>query len=258
RRLARPLPRGDDIVRLIPPTPPLSAARARNQASELRDPLAARGVSDEPFEPAHPRLLPFRADDPPSGGLSVGRGLLVEELRGGRVLFQHRSIRLLETVAALLVGVDPVAVLLTGGEGLSPRRPHPAFSFQRFRARGVHHAPDAPRPPRRETDRVAFVAEAAADAVDPADAQRLVHRLRPGDALLIASLLVIADQELRLPLVVLLEPPPELRGRRKEPRLHRMELYASGDRRREGARPSPTTRGMIRRDSGGSLSAGRV
>lgn len=56
---------------------------------------------------------------------------------------------------------------------------------------------DAARAPRREADRVARRPEAAAHAVDPTEAERLIDRLRPGEARLAGADLVQADQQLR-------------------------------------------------------------
>ena len=71
-----------------------------------------------------------------------------------------------------------------------------------------------------EADRVALVAEAPANAVDPAEAERLVDRLGPGDARPPGRLLVAADQKLEFALVVLLEPGAELRWLCEERGLH--------------------------------------
>ena len=91
-------------------------------------------------------------------------------------------------------------------------------------ARDVLGAPDAAGPPRREADRVAVLVEAAAHAVDPTEAQRLVDRFRPRDAGLARALLVEAGEELVGGVVVLREPRAELLRRREELRFRRHGL----------------------------------
>jgi hypothetical protein len=56
----------------------------------------------------------------------------------------------------------------------------------------------------------ARVVDRTADAIDPAEAERLVDRLRPRDAWPARALLVKADEELGRFLVVLLEPLAEV------------------------------------------------
>jgi hypothetical protein len=53
---------------------------------------------------------------------------------------------------------------------------------------------------------VALVVDAIDPAVDPAEAERLVDRLGPGQARLAGVFLPVADVDLVLGLVVLLEP----------------------------------------------------
>ena len=85
------------------------------------------------------------------------------------------------------------------------RRMHPALRLQLPDALDVDLAPDALLPPRREADLPCRVA-AARDAVDPAEAERLVERLLAGDAGLARADLVEADDLLARLVVVLLEP----------------------------------------------------
>src|SRR4029453_8849492 len=160
-------------------------------------------------------LVLLRAHHPPSGGLAVPRRLRVEERRRRPVLLERRSERRRETIPALLVGVDPGPIFAPGRERLLPRQMHPPGSIELLRPPDVHVAPDAARPARREPDGVSIGVQAPADAVDPADAESLVHRLRPGDARLSRALLVKPDEELFRGGVVLLEPLPQ-GGRRPE------------------------------------------
>src|SRR5690606_24125663 len=82
----------------------------------------------------------------------------------------------------------------------------------------VHRTPDAGRLPRGEPDAVRLFTQASTDAVDPAEAERLVDRFGPGDARSSGAFLVIADQELRGRLMVGLEPRAEIGGGGEERR----------------------------------------
>src|SRR5688572_25559247 len=81
----------------------------------------------------------------------------------------------------------------------------------------VDRAPVAARLARTEPYRVAGIVDASAHAVDPAETERLVNRLRPGDAGLARTLLVEPDQELGSPGVIGLQPGAKL-GRSSEER----------------------------------------
>src|SRR4029077_19190130 len=72
--------------------------------------------------------------------------------------------------------------LATLAERLQPRGAHAPPLRQLLDAADVHRAPVAGRLPRREPVHVALVVDASANAVDPPEAERLVHGLRPGDA----------------------------------------------------------------------------
>src|SRR4029453_9074117 len=98
---------------------------------------------------------------------------------------------------------------------------HQARLGEFLRALDVHRAPDAPGLPWCEADRVPLGVDRPADAVDPAEAQGLINRLRPGDAGLSRALLVEAHQELAARGVMLLEPRAELGRSGEERRLHR-------------------------------------
>src|SRR5689334_18182662 len=101
-------------------------------------------------------------------------------------------------------------------EGFAARRAHLPALDQLVSLGDVDLAPVAARLAGREADRVAVLVVAAADAVDPAEAQGHVDRLRPGHARLAAAALLEADRELRGRLVVALQPGGELARRGEE------------------------------------------
>src|SRR5205085_7707954 len=70
---------------------------------------------------------------------------------------------------------------------------HPAVGGERGEAGDIDRGPDAAPAARGEADAVGLVIDAVADAVDPAEAERLVARLRPGDRGRAGGLLAEAD-----------------------------------------------------------------
>ena len=121
-----------------------------------------------------------------------------------------------QLLRALFVRIDAGAVLLAQGERCATGVGHPPFLLELPDLGDVRRAPDARRLARCETDRVARLVDPPPHAVDPAEAQRLVHRLRPGQAGPAAVASVEADQELGGRGVVLLEPAAELDRRGKK------------------------------------------
>src|SRR5207244_11028442 len=109
----------------------------------------------------------------------------------------------------LFVGVQ-TALLLVALVGALASSGHQSRGLERLITGDVDLAPDAALAPRREADGVGVLAERFADAVDPAEAQRLVARLRPVDRRLAAALLPKADQQLRRGRVVRLQPAAEI------------------------------------------------
>src|SRR5688500_7344598 len=85
----------------------------------------------------------------------------------------------------------------------------------------VDRAPVARAPARRDAIHVALCIDRLPDAIDPPEAQALIEVIGPRDARPARPLLVHAYPELIRRRVVLLEPLPQLVGRRKELRLHR-------------------------------------
>jgi hypothetical protein len=81
---------------------------------------------------------------------------------------------------------------------------------------GVLLAPDTAWLARAEADLVAVVVDSLANAVDPAEAQGLIHGFVPVDARPAGVLLVEADEELKLAVVVRFQPPSEIGGSLEE------------------------------------------
>src|SRR5262249_28754085 len=152
------------------------------------------------------RRFALRAHQPERADPLVPRRLRAEELPGGAVGAELALVGRREPLRAVLVGVQPRALRGAGAHRLEPRGPHPARGLERLRAPDVDRAPDALRPARREPDREAVVVEAAADPIDPAEAERLVQRVGVGHAAIAGVDLEDADQQrLGVP-VILFEP----------------------------------------------------
>lgn len=100
---------------------------------------------------------------------------------------------------------------------------HLSFGDQRLSAVDVYIAPNTARPARRETNRVAGLVNFLADAVYPAEAERLIHRLGPGNAWFAGVFLVKAHQQFILCGVMLHKPRAEFGGCAKEGWLHELE-----------------------------------
>ena len=96
--------------------------------------------------------------------------------------------------------------LLARLECLAPGRGHQALCLQPGHLLDVHPAPVASLLPRGEALSVALRVDPVHHAVDPAEAQRLVHGLRPAHHLPAGGLLVEADPDLGLGVVVGGEP----------------------------------------------------
>src|SRR5262245_54412680 len=97
---------------------------------------------------------------------------------------------------------------------------HPSLALEDRHALRVDDAPDAAAATRSEANRVARFVDAAANAVDPPEAQGFVDRFGPGDARLARAALVEADEQLGCRLVVRFEPRAKIRRRFEECRFH--------------------------------------
>src|ERR687895_661939 len=122
-------------------------------------------------------------------------------------------------LVALLVRIGVGAGLLAGLEGPEAGGPHPSLLGEPRHLLDVDLAPIAARPARGEALHVPVLVDRVGAAVDPAEAERLVDRLGPAHRTLPGVLLVHADVDLGLGLVVLLEPVVELLGGLEEDRL---------------------------------------
>src|SRR5207245_4016201 len=91
----------------------------------------------------------------------------------------------------------------------------------------VDRAPDAASAPRREADRVAPVVDAAADPVDPPEAERFVDRLRPGDARAARVALVETNQQLAGAAMIAREPRAKVGRGGEEAGFHGNRSYAT-------------------------------
>src|SRR5262249_40109270 len=143
-----------------------------------RKPLPFRRELGQPPYAFEPRLLSLRAHDVPARGAPVRARLGVEEVPRRGLRSELRRVRLVEGLGALFVRVNTDAVLAARLVRAETGGAHPALPHQRLDAPHVDRAPDAPRLPRREADRVALVVDALPQPVDPAEAERLVDRLR--------------------------------------------------------------------------------
>src|SRR5438045_2130440 len=95
---------------------------------------------------------------------------------------------------------------------------------QRLHPADVDGAPDAARLAGRKADGVTAGVDTPPDPVDPAEAERLIHGLRPGNARPAGPLLVVADHEFRRMVVMLLQPRVEISGALKECDVHTLFL----------------------------------
>ena len=156
----------------------------------------------------------------------MGRDSPVARRLGG----EERPCLLLRPKTSLISGIeDPVPVLervrvrslrIAKRVGSEPRLGHAARCPQRFDLGDVDRAPDAARPPRRESLDECLVVQPFLEAVDPAEAERLVDRFGVREAFLPAPEFPEPDPKLGNLRVVPLEPAAECRGRREERRFH--------------------------------------
>src|SRR5918995_5144655 len=176
----------------------------------LRSPKGRYGTAlgrtlDQLSKASLPRVGALRAEDPVARRAPVaGRpGLpVVPSRRVGAqaLLVLGRQLRR----RLLLERVDAGPVLRACLEGAQAGRAHQALLPELRDLLDVDPAPVAPRLPRREALHVALGVDRVGAPVDPAEAERLVDRLRPGEARPSGALLPVAHVHLRIRVVVTL------------------------------------------------------
>ncbi len=98
------------------------------------------------------------------------------------VSFEFAGVWFDQLGTALFITVDAGSVFSSGREGFQTRGLHSLCLDQSLRDLGVHRAPRAARLARGETDLIAVVVDALANAINPAKAERFLDRLGPRDA----------------------------------------------------------------------------
>ena len=143
-------------------------------------------------------------------------GCACQKAQAGRVRLETLLLVVAERGRRPLVRVDRRPLLGPHIERLPSGRPHASLVDQLLGALRVDGTPDASLAAGREALGVTLLVEAVTHPVDPADAQRLVDGLRPGDRRPAGGLAVVADPQLVGLGMVLLEPRAELvRGSRR-------------------------------------------
>lgn len=122
----------------------------------------------------------------------------------------------LERIDAGPFGVARFECAKTGGV-------HSLRADQLFDAASVDVTPDTSRLSRREADLVAVRVDGSAKPIDPAKAKSFVHGLWPCDTRPRCVLLVEANPQLALGVVVLLEPRSPFLRRREELWRHQLQ-----------------------------------
>src|SRR6266542_540684 len=199
----------------------LGGGSRRRRAAEQPDPQAGGRIFDEPLEPAPPRFLLFGAHDEEDRDAPIAIRLRLEERPRLPVcleLFLERRIE--RHGPAPFERIEVRLLRIPSLECAQARRQHAGLFDELLRAARVHRAPDAVPFPRREPDHVAVHVDALAQPVDPADAQRFVHRLGPGDARTPGVFLMEPDPQLGSVGVMLPEPRAEVCGSGEERGLH--------------------------------------
>src|SRR5690348_16017421 len=198
----------------------MSRSRFAGRPLERTDRLAALGIRDKLRKPAPLRLFLLRAHHPIRRRPLIPGRLRLEEipslLVGAEFLLERRG----KLCVLPFVGIDGRLLLVAPLEGLESRRTHSSRPAKLLSAPDVYRAPDAGRFPRRKANGVAGFVDAPAYAIDPAKAERFIHRFRPGDAGLARASLMKPDEQLCRAVVILLQPIPERVGRCEEAGLH--------------------------------------
>ena len=183
------------------------------------DRLAAFGVGDQCIEPFLPRFFLFCSDYPEGCRAPVPGRLGLEEVPGlavGAEVALHFATEV--GLVALFVGV--LAGLVFGSfKCFDAGGAHSARVGEPLHLPYVHGAPLAFELARGEANGIGVSVDAPPDAIDPPEAQRLVHRLGIGDAGF-GRLLAEADPEFLALMVLCLQPAPKHLGRSKKDDFH--------------------------------------
>jgi len=150
---------------------------------------------DKHGKPFEPRFFPLCADNPPRGHPLVPGSLRTKKFPSALVCAKVLLVPTNELGALpLFVSVDSRHFWATSSKGLETCRTHQTYFLEMLDAFDVNGAPGAGRPARSKANRVAGFVDALSNAVDPAEAERHVHRIWPGDAGLSGTFFVEADQ----------------------------------------------------------------
>ncbi len=131
----------------------------------------------------------------------------------GLVLAQPSLVRRRQVTWRILVRIDARAFRRARLEGGHARRVCLAGIDDALHARDIDRAPDAAAATRREPLRPQLVVDAVADAVDPAECEADLHRVRVADRRLGDTLAIEPDPRLARGAVVRLDPPSQASGR---------------------------------------------
>ena len=189
------------------------------------DPLPRVRSRNQFPEPARARFLFLAGDHPPDRVLPITRRLTLKKLPRIRARAKLFLIRLAQDRRfPVLVRIDSRFLFPPRGESLQPRGTHSAQLRQLPHSPEVHGAPGAGRFARRETDLVALLIDRLTQTIDPPEAERFVHRFRPGDAGPAGIFFVEADSLLAAASVMNPEPVAEVRRGSEEKRPGRFHL----------------------------------
>jgi len=159
----------------------------------LSESLSSPWFSYQLFQPLEPCYFLFCTDDPPPDCFSIRGRLSVKEIPCGFVLPQPFLVRRIEIGAPLLVRINAGEVFFSCVKRGQAGWLHQTFIAQLSCALDVDRAPNAPPSPGRKSNGITQIIDPLTNPVDPAKAERFIHRLRPGYARLPRALLVITD-----------------------------------------------------------------
>src|SRR5207247_6878874 len=136
---------------------------------------------DERGQTSRAGLLLLCADNVMHCETAIPRRLLIEKLPGFLVGAELFFLLRIEGRGRAFVRVNPRLFFVAGLECARAGIVHQSSLLQLRRPANIDAAPDASLASRSETDRVDRVVHAPSHAIDPAETERLIDRLRPGD-----------------------------------------------------------------------------